>query len=135
MSSAYQALHDTGTETIDDGGSISPITPGTPQFTEVVRQSVAAIDRDHQVRRAPQSEFRRAAALLHDVVRPAEHGQIDLVEAFDVRVDDRSLMYGIVSYNEMVRYGKLQSRTTSVGHVIFLSLGADLGESGFAPKV
>lgn len=134
LSAAYQALPENDSESTDDGAFAYPLTPGTPQFAEVVRLSVAAIDRDHRVRRTPQSEFRRAAALLHDVVQPAEHGQIDLVEAFEVRGVDRALIYGIVSYNEMVRDGKRVSRTTGVGQVIFLSLGADLGRIWIRPE-
>ena len=108
--------------------------PGTPQFRAAVEECVAAIDREHQIRRASQGEFRSAAALLHQIVEPAEQGQVDLKEAYQVRADGLELVYGIVTYEDAIREGRRLSQITGVGQVVFLELPVDLRRVWIRPE-
>jgi hypothetical protein len=104
-----------------------PMYPGSRQYDKAIEACTSAIGSQFAIRQARQQDFRQAARQLHFAVDPKEEGQVDLERAYEVRSDELVLHYGIVKYNTKVRDGRRVSHSVSVGHVIILSLGCDLG--------
>ncbi|HEX5104373.1 MAG TPA: hypothetical protein VFV87_11210 [Pirellulaceae bacterium] len=95
---------------------------------------MSAIGRDHIVRPGRKSDVRRVAQALQKAVEPTEKGQIELIDAYEVRSEKLSLDYGVVSYNEVVRSGRSVSHSVGVGHLIVLALPCDLGRIWIRPE-
>jgi hypothetical protein len=110
------------------------LTPHSRQYDEAAERCRVALEQEFEARQVSPKGVSRLNALLRQVVEPVVAGQIELIEAFEIRSGQTIIHYGIVSYNESVRTGRRVSQSTGVGHLAVVPLDREICRVRIKPE-